>query len=117
MSANNITSAFRAVGLVPFNCCKVLIRMPTFQEKDCELDLELESNKDITTEPQQEYPFTNISATPSRIDPTILKDANAALLSNIQAGIFDTPTCAFISKLTMFAEFSSTQVVIANYEN
>ena len=117
MSANNVTSAFRATGLVPFNRRKVLVRMPTFQEKDCDSDLELESNEDITTESQQEHPFANVPATPSRIDPTILKDANAALLSNIQAGIFDTPTRTFIPKLATFAEFSSTQVVIANHKN
>jgi hypothetical protein len=58
-----------------------------------------------------------VPTTPSRIDPAILREANAALLNNIQSGIFDSPTRAFIPKLATFAEFSSTQLVIANHEN
>ena len=119
MSVNNIISAFRTAGLIPFNRRKVLVRMPNFQEKDCESDHESDGD-DLTTDvvdPQQDYPFACVPATPSRIDPAILRDANAALLNNIQSGIFDSPTRAFIPKLATFAEFSSTQLVIANHEN
>ena len=119
MSVNNIISAFRKVGLIPFNRRKVLVRMPNFQEKDCESDHESDGD-DLTTDvvdPQQDHPFACVPATPSRIDPAILRDANAALLNNIQSGIFDSPTRAFIPKLATFAEFSSTQLVIANHEN
>ena len=119
MSVNNIISAFRTAGLIPFNRRKVLVRMPNFQEKDCESDHESDGD-DLTTDvvdPQQDHPFACVPATPSRIDPAILRDANAVLLNNIQSGIFDSPRRAFIPKLATFAEFSSTQLVIANHEN
>ena len=92
--------------------------MPNFEEKDCESGYELNNNlRTDVAEPQQKHPFACISTIPSRIESSILREVNMALLLNIQAGILDTPTCAFIPKLATFAEFSSTQLVIANYEN
>src|ERR1700738_289511 len=87
-------------------------------KKHCESDHE--SDNDLTAdviEPQHDHPFTCVPATPSRVDPAILREANTALLDNIQSGIFDSPTHAFIPKLATFAEFSATQLVIANHEN
>ena len=119
MSTSNIISAFRTAGLIPFNRHKVLIHMPNFQERDCESDQEIYDEMTLTamSDVVQQHPFACVPTTPSRIDPAILKEANTALLANIQAGVLDTPTRAFIPKLATFAEFSSTQVVIANHEN
>ena len=47
MSENNIKSAFHAAELVLFNQHKVLVHMPNFEEKDCELSYDL--NNDLET--------------------------------------------------------------------
>src|SRR5271169_6085782 len=47
----------------------------------------------------------------------MLRELNMALVANVDAGIFDTPTRAFIPKLASFAEFSSAQNIMANHEN
>ena len=114
MSEANIKNAWHAAGLVPFNCPKVLVRMPGFVEADCDSDIE-EINQEMLPPPVQ--PFTVVPETPSKIDPAILQQANKALISNIHAGILDTPTKTYIPKLVKFAEYASTQAILANHEN
>src|SRR5271167_4161071 len=114
MSEANIKSAWRAAGLVPFNRRKVLVRMPGFVDADCDSDIE-EINQEMLPPPMQ--PFTEVPETPSKIDPAILQQANKALISNIHAGILDTPTKTYIPKLVKFAEYASTQAILANHEN
>ena len=46
--------------------------------------------------PVEAHPFAEIPSTPSRINSALLHRANAALIANIEGGIFDTPTRKFI---------------------
>ena len=66
--------------------------------------------------PPPVQPFTEVPETPSKIDPAILQQANKALIY-IHAGILDTPTKTYIPKLVKFAEYASTQAILANHEN
>ena len=112
MTEMNIKSAFRTAGLVPLNHRKVLVRMPEFNEADVDSDKEI---NDAPT-PVEVHPFTEIPSMPSRINPTLLNRANAALTANIEGGIFDTPTRKFIPKLITVAEYNSAQVVVSNHQ-
>ncbi len=112
MTEMNIKSAFRTAGLVPLNHRKVLVRMPEFNEADVDSDKEI---NDAPT-PVEVHPFTEIPSMPSRINPTLLNRANAALTANIEGGIFDTPTCKFIPKLITVTEYNSAQVVVSNHQ-
>ena len=114
MSEANIKNAWCAAGLVPFNRRKVLVRMPGFVEADCDSDIE-EINQEMLPPPVQ--PFTEVLEKLSKIDPAILQQVNKALISNIHAGILDTPTKKYIPKLVKFAEYASTQAILANHEN
>ena len=62
-------------------------------------------------------PLTEVPETLSKIDSAILQRANKALISNIDAGILDTPTKAYIPKLVKFAEYALTQAILANHKN
>jgi len=112
MTDTNIKSAFRTAGLVPFNRRKVLTRMPEFNEADVDSDKEI----DDTPAPVEAHPFTEIPSTPSSIKPALLHRANAALIANIEEGIFDTPTRKFIPKLVAVAEYKSAQVIVSNHQ-
>src|ERR1700737_2504642 len=81
MSANNIISAFRAAGLIPFNWRQVLVRMPNFQETDRESDHESEYDLTPDVVGHQDYPFACVPATPLRVDLAILREANVVLLT------------------------------------
>jgi len=63
------------------------------------------------------HPFLEVPSTPSSLDPALLHRANTALMANIEGGIFDTPTRAFIPKLVKAAEYHSAQVVLTNHES
>ena len=114
MTEANIKSAFRTAGLIPLNRRKVLVRMPGFNEADDESDSDEEIND--APAPVEAHPFTQIPSTPSRINPALLNQANAALIANIEGGIFDTPTRKFIPKLVAAAEYNSAQVVVSNHQ-
>jgi DDE superfamily endonuclease len=117
MTASNIKSAFRAAGLRPLNRRKVLVRMPDFNEADLQnigRDAEEINN---TTAPVEVHPFAAIPASPSKITPTRFHRANAALITNIEAGIFDTPTRNVIPKLVALAEYKSSALILANHQN
>jgi hypothetical protein len=90
--------------------------MANFKESDLDsVDSEPQIN-DASSTPAR-HPFFEVPTTPSSIDPALLHRANAALIANIEGGIFDTPTHAFIPKLVKAAEYHSAQVLLANYEN
>jgi DDE superfamily endonuclease len=112
MTETNIKSAFRTAGLVPLNRRKVLVRMPEFSEADVDSDNKI---NDAPT-PVEAHPFAEIPSTPSRITPDLLNRANAALIANIEGGIFDTPTRKFIPQLVAVAEYNSAQVVVSNHQ-
>lgn len=113
MSEANIRSVWHATGLVPFNYRKVLVRMPGFVEEDYNSEIE-----DINPEmPPPMQLFTQVPETPSKIDPTILQQANKVLIANIHAGVLDTLTKTYILKLIKFSEYASTQAILANHEN
>ena len=112
MKETNIKSAFRTAGLVPLNRHKVLTRMPEFNETDVDSDKEIND----ASAPVEVHPFTEIPSTPSRINPALLHRANAALIANVEGGIFDTPTRKFIPKLIAVAEYNSAQVVVSNHQ-
>src|SRR5271154_4228998 len=103
MTASNIKSAFRAAGLQPLNRRKVLVRMPDFNEADL---LEDTSDTEINDTPAliEVHPFAAIPASPSQITPNRFHRASAALITNIEAGIFDTPTRNVVPKLVALAE-------------
>ena len=46
--------------------------------------------------PVEAHPFAEIPSTLLRINPALPDQANAALIANIEGGIFDTPTHKFI---------------------
>jgi DDE superfamily endonuclease len=113
MTESNIKSSWRAAGLFPFNRHKVLIQMPDFNEAD------IESNHEIhnATPPPEIHPFAQLPSTPSQVNSALLQQAGAALVTNIEAGIFDTPTRKVIPKLVAIAEFNTAQLVVSNYQN
>lgn len=112
MTEKNIKSAFRTAGLIPFNRRKVLTRMPEFNETDVDSDEEIND----ASASVEAHPFTEIPSTLSRINPVLLYRANAALITNIDGGIFDTPTRKFIPKLIAVAEYNSAQIVVSNHQ-
>jgi len=116
-SPENILSGFHATGLFPLNRQKVLRRMG---DKEREPDNE-PSNNDAKLQVQSSAvkpnPFAIVPSTPSRIDPAILREANQSLISNINAGILDTPTKAFIPVLASYSEYCTTQTIITKYES
>ena len=99
---------------MPFNRRKVLVRMPGFIKADCDSEFK-EINQELLPLPVQ--PLTEVPETLSKIDSAILQRANKALISNIDAGILDTPTKAYIPKLVKFAEYALTQAILANHKN
>jgi len=121
MTVSNIKSAFRAAGLQPLNRRKVLVRMPDFNEADLEESSENTSNEEInnhTPAPTIEvHPFVAIPASPSQITPNRFHRASAALITNIEAGILDTPTRTVIPKLLTLAEYKSSELILANHQN
>jgi hypothetical protein len=114
MIETNIKTAFRTAGLYPLNCRRVLVRMPEFNEADI-----MDSDKEFNNASPlvETHPFAEIPSTPSRINPALLHQASTALITNIEAGIFDTPTRKFIPKLIAVAEYNSSQVLISNHQN
>jgi hypothetical protein len=88
MKETNIQSAFRAAGLCPLNRRKVLVRMPEFNKASI-TDSDTEFN-DTSLPAETQSLLANIPSTSSRINPTLLHQASAALITNIEAGIFDT---------------------------
>ena len=121
MTVSNIKSAFRAAGLQPLNRRKVLVRMPDFNEADLEESSENTSDEEIndhTPAPTVEvHPFVAIPASPSQITPNHFHRASAALITNIEAGILDTPTRTVIPKLLTLAEYKSSELILANHQN
>ena len=79
------------------------------------VDTETQVN-DAPTTPAR-HPFFDVPSTPSSMDPALLQRANIALMANIEGGIFDTPTRAFIPKLVKAVEYHSAQVLLVNHEN
>jgi len=89
---------------------------PNFMESDLDVvDSETQVN-DAPTTPAR-HPFFDVPSTPSSMDPALLQRANTALMDNIEGGIFDTPSCAFIPKLVKAIEYHSAQVLLVNHEN
>ena len=115
MTVSNIKSAFRTAGLHPFNRRKVLVRMPDFNEADLQNTGDEEINDTPAT--VEVHPFAAIPASPSKITPNRFHRANAALITNIDAGIFDTPTRNVIPKLVALAEYKSSALILANHQN
>ena len=116
MTEVNIKSSFRATGLSPFNRRKVLVRIPNFMESDLTSDNEIKTNNDMPVTPPR-HPFLDIPSTPSAIDPTLLHQANTVLMSQIEGGILETPTHAFIPKLVKAAECNAAKVSLVNHES
>lgn len=112
MTQRIIKGAFWNAGLNPVNRLKVLHRMPGGDESNIE-DQEIND----TPAPEPSDPFDQIPSTPSRISTAVLHRASAALITNVEAGIFDTPTRKFIPKLVAVAEYNSSHVAIVNHEN
>jgi hypothetical protein len=86
--------------------------MPDFNEAD----LQNTGDREIidTPAPIEVHPFAELPSLPSRITPNRFHRANAALITNIDAGIFDTPT---IPKVTTLAEYKSSELILANHQN
>ena len=118
MTASNIKSVFRAAGLHPFNRRKVLLRMPDFTEADLQMNTGDERINDTPALMDSEvHPFAAIPVSPSKITPNHFRQASATLITNIDAGIFDTPTRNIIPKLVALAEYNSSALVLANHQN
>ena len=86
--------------------------MPDFNEADLQDTGNREMND--TPAPIEVHPFAELPSLPSRITPNRFHRANAALITNIDAGIFDTPT---IPKLTTLAEYKSSELILTNHQN
>jgi hypothetical protein len=117
MSETNIKSAFKAASLIPFNRRKVLARMSDFTEEDCNSASESDIERSNSPPVSKPHPFTLIPATPSRVDPTTLIQASKLLVTNIEAGILDTPTKNFVPKLASYVEYMSSQLSAVSIEN
>jgi hypothetical protein len=113
MTESNIKSSWRAAGLFPFNRRKVLVRMPDFNEADVESDHKIHN----ATPPPEMHPFAQLPSTPSQVSSALLQQASVALISNVEAGIFDTPTREVIPKMVAIAEFKTAELVVSNYQN
>ena len=122
MTVSNIKSAFRAAGLQPLNRRKVLVQMPDFNEADLEESHDTDDGEEVNNTPApiiaaEVHPFVAIPALPSEITPNRFHRASAALITNIEAGIFDTPTRNVIPKLLTLAEYKSSELILANHQN
>ena len=118
MTALNIKSAFRAAGLHPFNRRKVLLQMPEFTEADLQMNTSDERINDTPAPMDPEvHSFAAIPVSRSKITPNRFRRASATLITNIEAGIFDTPTRNVIPKLVALAEYNSSALVLANHQN
>src|SRR5579859_4513653 len=115
MTVSNIKSTFRTAGLHPFSRHKVLVRMPDFNEADLQNTGDEEINDTPAT--VEVHPFAAIPASLLKITPNRFHRANAALITNIDAGIFDTPTRNVIPKLVALAEYKSSALILANHQN
>lgn len=107
---SNVLSAWSGTGLLPFNPQKIIRRL---KAKECEAETQTILTTMTTPAPTVEsLPtstiFNLVPTTPSKLDSIILRSANQALLSNIQAGILDTPTKAYIPKLVALSEHLRT---------
>jgi hypothetical protein len=112
MTEENIKSAFRKAGLIPLNRRKGLCRLPGFDGTDCDDD----ETTDPVSAPDVDV-FAQVPSTPSRMDPATVLRAGRAMLTNVAAGIIDTPTKDYLPKLFAFAEYTSTRFDIATYES
>ena len=112
ITESNILSTWRGAGLFPFNPQKVL----QFNQQSI---IVASPTATVPTLSPRSNHFNLVPATPSQLDSTILHTANDALLSNINAGILDTPTRAYISKLVALSEnLRATNVMVQhNYES
>lgn len=119
MTTANITSAFRAAGLIPLNRHKVLARMgePNDNSSDLENELPAPSPTPPPPPPPPPHPFNLVPNTPSRMNAATVLHASKVLITNIEARILDTPTRTFIPKLVSFAEYNCAQLTVANHEN
>lgn len=76
------------------------------------------SNPNISTPSPQSNRFNLVPTTLSQLDPTILRSANEALITNIRAGILDTLTKAYIPKLASLVEqLRATAVMVQRNYN
>ena len=93
--------------------------MPDFNEADLEESEDTGDNENNDTPAPiiEVHPFIAILALPSDITPNHFHRASAALITNIEAGIFDTPTRTVIPKLLSLAEYKSTELLLANHQN
>ncbi len=89
----NIKSGWSGTGLFPFNRHRVLIRIP-----------EIQPLFESSTSSETLNPFSNIPETPSKLDSNILRSANTALITSLNAGALDTPTKKYIPQLASIAE-------------
>jgi len=117
MTKSNILSAWSGAGLFPFNRQKVLHQL-RLNTSDPNLSNQI-STEAVSTPLPESNAFNVVPSTPSRLDRSVLHSANKALLSNIHAGILDTPTKTYIPKLVALSEnLRATNVMVqCNYES
>jgi len=102
MEPSNIQSAWSGAGLILFNPRKVIRRVnTTLSEREMALINDLEGATDISTSEDSKShaeKFSLVPHTPSNVNSADLRSASEALAYNVQVGIFDTPTKAYILK-------------------
>jgi len=116
MTKSNIEGAWNGAGLFPFNPQKIIHRLrAVVTESETHTIIMMTANA-ATPSPWSNR-FNLIPETPSQLDPAILCSANEALLLNINAGILDMPTKAYIPKLIALSEHLHATNIMVQHHN
>jgi len=121
MTERNILSG---AGLFPFNPRKALRRHRSRPEAALTSEVKLNPGSEVQTlgtiaaTPPSRH-FGRVPATPSQLDPIVLRSANEALHSKIQESILDMPIREYIPKLVGLSEhLHATNIIVErNHES
>ena len=99
MEPSNVCSAWSGAGLIPFNPRKVIRRIKaTLSEQETALINNPNAAAGTPISESHVEKFSLVPHTPSNVNSANLRSASEALAYNVHAGIFDTPTKAYILK-------------------
>jgi len=95
----NIKAGFANAGLYPLNRRRVISRLRNISSSP-----EPDDNSNSELVDISSFAFEKVPDTPSKLDPNSLREANAALKTNIDAGVLNTPIKSYIGRLSSLAE-------------
>jgi len=94
----NIKAGFANAGLYPLNRRRVISRLRNTSSPKPDGN----SNSELVE--ISSSAFEKVPDTPSKLDSNVLREANAVLKTNIDAGVLNTPIKSYIGRLSSLAE-------------